>query len=93
MRRLLTTVVALALVATAVPVFALNSGNDIIVPAAGRGTPWATDLYIANPGDIAVTGSVFWLVRGVANPSPASFSFSLAPGETGIYDDVMNPVG
>ncbi len=89
MRRLLTAVVALALVATAVPVFALNSGADIIVPAAGRGTPWVTDLYIANPGDTAVTGSVFWLVRGVTNPNPTSFDFTLEPGETGIYEDVI----
>jgi hypothetical protein len=89
MRRLLTAVVALALVATAVPVFALNSGTDIIVPAAGRGGPWVTDLYIANPGDTAVTGSVFWLVRGVANPDPRSFDFTLEPGETGVYEDVI----
>ena len=89
MRRLIIAVVALALVASAVPVFALNSGTDIIVPAAGRGGVWITDLYVANPGDTTVSGSVFWLVRGVANPNPASFDFSLAPGETGIYEDVI----
>ncbi len=89
MRRLIIAVVVLALVATAAPVFALNSGSDIIVPAAGRGAPWATDLYIANPGDTSVTGSVYWLVRGVANPNPASFDFSLEPGETGVYEDVI----
>jgi len=89
MRRLIIAIVALALVATAVPVFALNSGTDIIVPAAGRGGVWITDLYVANPGDTTVSGSVFWLVRGVANPNPASFDFSLAPGETGIYEDVI----
>ena len=89
MRRLIIAFVVLALVATVAPVFALNSGTDIIVPAAGRGAPWATDLYIANPGDTTVAGSVFWLVRGVANPNPASFDFSLAPGETGIFEDVI----
>jgi hypothetical protein len=89
MRRLIIAVVALALAATTAPVFALNSGTDLIVPAAGRGAPWGTDLYIANPGDTTVTGTVYWLVRGVANPNPASFSFSLAPGETGIYEDVI----
>ena len=89
MRRMLTTVVALALVATALPVFALNSGTDIIVPAAGRGAPWATGLYVANPGLTTVTGSVFWLVRGAANPNPTSFDFTLAPGETGVYEDVI----
>ncbi len=89
MRRLIIAVVALALVATAAPVFALNSGTDIIVPAAGRGAPWGTDLYIANPGDESVTGSVFWLVRDQANPNPMSFDFSLAPGETGVFEDII----
>ena len=89
MRRLIIAVVALALVATAAPVFALNSGTDIIVPAAGRGAPWVTDLYVANPGDTTVTGSIFWLVRGQANPAPASISFSIAPGATAIYEDII----
>jgi len=89
MRRLIIAVVVLALVATAAPVFALNSGTDIIVPAAGRGTPWATDLYVGNPGDTTVTGSIFWLVRGQANPAPASISFSIAPGATAVYDDII----
>jgi hypothetical protein len=90
MRRLITAVVALALVATAAPVLALNTGTDIIVPAAGRGTPWVTDLYVANPGDTTVTGSIYWLVRGVANPNPVSVSFSLAPGETAVYADIIS---
>jgi hypothetical protein len=89
MRRLIITIVALALAASAAPVFALNAGPDIIVPAAGRGTPWVTDLYIANPGNDTVSGSVYWLVRGAANPNPTSFSFTLSPGETGVYDDVI----
>jgi hypothetical protein len=89
MRRLIIAFVALALAATAAPVFALNSGTDVIVPAAGRGAPWGTDLYIANPGDTTVNGSVFWLVRGQANPSPASFTFSVAPGATAVYEDVI----
>ena len=89
MRRLIIAVVALALVATASPVFALNSGTDIIVPAAGRGGVWITDLYVNNSGDTTVTGSIFWLVRGQANPSPASISFSIAPGATAIYEDII----
>ncbi len=88
MRRLITTVVALALVATAAPVFALNSGTDIIVPAAGRGAPWGTDLYIANPGETTVTGSVYWLVRG-GKPEPHLVDFSLAPGATSVFADII----
>jgi hypothetical protein len=89
MRRLITACVALALAATAAPALALISGTDIIVPAAGRGAPWGTDLYIANPGDTTVTGSVYWLVRGQANPNPTSIAFSLAPGETAVLADVI----
>ena len=90
MRRLIISIVVLALVATAAPVFALNSGTDIIVPAAGRGGVWVTDLYVANPGDTTVTGSIFWLVRNQGNPSPASITFSLAPGETAVLADIIN---
>jgi hypothetical protein len=89
MRRLIIAVVVLALVATAAPVFALNSGTDIIVPAAGRVSGWVTDLYIANAGDTTVTGSVFWLIRDTVNPNPVSITFSIAPGETAIYDDII----
>lgn len=89
MHRLITACVALALAATAAPALALISGTDIIVPAAGRGAPWGTDLYIANPGDTTVTGSVYWLVRGQANPNPTSIAFSLAPGETAVLADVI----
>ena len=89
MRRFLILLVAVALVATAAPVFALQSGTDIIVPAAGRGGGWITDLYVANPGDSTASGSVYWLVRGQSNPAPISISFTLEPGETAVFDDVI----
>jgi len=89
MRRLIIATVMLALVATTAPVFALNTGTDILVPAAGRGTPWVTDLYVANPGDETVTGMIYWLVRGQSNPSPASISFTIAAGATAIYEDII----
>ena len=87
MRKLLI-MIALVTMATG-SVFALNPGQDIIVPAAGRGGPWVTDLYVMNPGSTVVTGSIFWLVRDQGNPSPASISFSLAPGATEILEDVI----
>ena len=71
------------------PVLALSPGQDVIVPAAGRGGPWVTDLYVMNPGDSTVSVTVAWLVRGVANPTPATFSFALASNETEILDDVI----
>ena len=89
MRRLIIATVVLALAATTAPVFALNTGTDIIVPAAGRGAPWVTDLYVANPGSETVTGMIYWLVRGQANPSPVSISFTIAAGSTAVYEDII----
>jgi hypothetical protein len=89
MRRLITAVLTFALAASAAPAFALLPGTDIIVPAAGRGAPWGTDLYMNNPGETTVTGSIFWLVRGQSNLTPASISFSIAPGETAVYEDII----
>jgi hypothetical protein len=90
MRRLITACVVLALAAAAAPAMALVGGTDIIVPAAGRGTPWVTDLYIANPGTTTANGTVYWLVRGQANPSPVSVTFTLAPGETAVFADIIS---
>ena len=77
------------LIGMALPVESLNPGTDILVPAAGRGGSWVTDLYVMNPGEVAVDGSVFWLVRGQANTNPISVSFSLQPGETLVMTDVV----
>ncbi len=77
------------LIGTALPVGALNPGTDVLVPAAGRGGSWVTDLYVMNPGEVAVDGSVFWLVRGQANTNPISVPFSLQPGETLVMTDVV----
>jgi len=90
MRRFITCLIAVALVATAAPALALNSGTDIIVPAAGRGGPWVTDLYVANPGDVSVNGTIYWLVRDQVNLDPVSIDFVLGPGETGIFADIIN---
>ncbi len=89
--------VLLGLVATlalALPAAALSPGTDILVPAAARGdgannSTWITDLCLYNPGTVAVTGSVAWMVRNQANASPQTFSFTLLPGETLCIDDVI----
>ena len=88
MRHFTTTVTALIVLAS-VPALALNSGTDILVPAAGRAEPWRTDLYVMNPGSSPVAVTVSWLVRGQANPSPDSFTFSLAAGRTQIFEDII----
>ena len=87
MRKLL--IVSALVTLAAGSVFALSPGQDIIVPAAGRGAPWVTDLYVMNPGNTTVTVTVAWLVRGQANPTPGFFDFSLAPGATEVLDDVI----
>ncbi len=76
-------------IGSVLPVEALNPGTDVLVPAAGRGGSWVTDLYVLNPGNAAVDGSVFWLVRGQANTDPISVPFSLQPGETLVMTDVL----
>ena len=78
------------LIGSVLPVAALNPGTDVLVPAAGRGGSWVTDLYVMNPGVVAVDGSVFWLVRGRANTNPVSVPFSLQPGETLVMADVLS---
>jgi hypothetical protein len=76
-------------VALAAPALALNSGTDILVPAAGRTGVFVTDLYIMNPGDSSVSVTLSWLVRGQANPNPVTTTFNLLPGETAVFDDVI----
>jgi len=86
-RRLLTSIFLIALAAA--PAVALSPGETLIVPAAGRGAPWGTDLYVMNPGSATVDVTVYWLVRNQANPSPASITFSLPAGDTEVLDDVI----
>jgi len=86
-RRLLTLTFLLTLAVS--PVLALSPGQDVIVPAAGRGGPWVTDLYVMNPNDTTVTVTVFWLVRGAANPDPDWVTFDLLSNETEVLVDVI----
>lgn len=87
MQRLLTLSVLLILAAGSV--LALSPGQEVIVPAAGRGAPWGTDLYIMNPGTSTVSVTVSWLVRGANNTAPDHFSLSIMAGETAVLEDVI----
>jgi hypothetical protein len=78
----------LAILATATGL-ALSPGETVIVPAAGRGAPWGTDLYVMNPGSSTVDVTVSWLVRDQANTNPASINFSLPAGDTMVLEDVI----
>lgn len=68
---------------------ALNTGTDLLVPAAGRGNGWVTDLYILNPGSQTAMVSVFWLPRKQANTDPAHMEYSLSAGQTLSLEDVI----
>jgi len=88
MRRSISLVIVLIAMAAA-PVLALSPGMDVLVPAAGRGGVWVTDLYEMNPGDSTVNVTVYWLVRNQSNTAPQSFNFNLVPGETAVFSDVI----
>jgi hypothetical protein len=68
---------------------ALSPGTDLVVPAAARTGLWVTDLYLLNPGTQQAQVSIQWLVRGQANPEPASFELELAPEQTVVLADVI----
>jgi len=74
----------------ALPAAALNTGNDLLVPAAGRSGVWVTDLYILNPGNQTVGVSVFWLTRNQVNENPMQLDYSLAAGQTLSLEDVIS---
>jgi len=82
------------LAAGAAPALALNSGTDLLVPAAARGaglagSTWLTDLYVLNPGSESVSVTLYWLVRNQANSNPASQTFTVLAGETLVLADVI----
>src|SRR6266540_5292495 len=91
MRRLL---VSLLVFAFALPLFAAFSGTDVFVGAAGRGpgaagSDWYTSVWIHNPGGAPATVVAYLLLRNQTNPSPASQTITVQPGETRRIDNVV----
>lgn len=75
-------------------VFAIQSGTDLIVPAAGSGpgvapAQWVTSLYLLNPGSASVEVSIAWLVRDSANPNPLTVTRTIPAGSALILDDAI----
>ncbi len=67
----------------------------IVVPAAAhvRGaadTNWRTDLEIYNPTDATVTYAIALLERGQPNPTPEEVTYTIDPGESVRFDDVVD---
>lgn len=69
-------------------------GNSAVIPTAGHlpgaaGTLWRTDLAVTNLGPTRSGFSLALLERGQANPAPESRSFTLDPGLSATYPDVV----
>jgi len=78
---------------SAARLFAGFASQESFLPAVGRGsgngidfftTVWATNLTSA-----PVSFTFEFLKQGQGNPSPASFTDSLAPGQTKVYENVI----
>jgi hypothetical protein len=73
---------------------ATQIGTDIIVPAGARTTgrnnsQWIMTMYILNPGLTTAATNVDWLVRNRDNSNPARQTYSIAPGQTLVLEDLI----
>ncbi len=82
--------------AIAAPVFGGFSSSELFLPAVGRiagsgGAQFYTTVWATNPSTSATVHFTFqFLKQGQANPgSVPSFTDSLAPGETKIFENVI----
>ncbi|MGH9444034.1 MAG: tail fiber domain-containing protein [Thermoanaerobaculia bacterium] len=70
------------------------SSSESFLPAVGRvsgngGAQFFTTVWATNLTGAAVTFTFDFLQQGQANLSPASFDDSLAPGQTKVYENVV----
>jgi hypothetical protein len=90
-RRLL---VSCALVMVPFVVQAGFPGTDVYIASAGQGagsggSMWRTTLWISNPGGTTANCEIRLLLRNQANPSPDTYSLTVAAGDTVRYDDAV----
>ena len=76
------------------PVFAGFAGTETYLAAVGNpagsgGSQFYADVWVTDVGASSVTFTFQFLRAGQANPSPASFSDTLSPGQTKRYSDVV----
>jgi hypothetical protein len=86
---------ALALL-SCVPVFGGFAATEVYLPAVGRvagaGDPpsqFYTTTWISNLTGATVHFSFQFLKQGQANPAPQTFNDTLAPGQTKLYENVV----
>ncbi len=85
---------ALVLLGSAGPAVAGFASAETFLPAVGRvagqgGAQFYTTVWATNLTGASVAFTFEFLKQGQANPSPASFTDSLAPGETKVYENVV----
>jgi hypothetical protein len=73
---------------------ALNSDDELWVPAAARGrgagqSLWMTDLHVMNLGEETVTVEISWLERNADNSNAASELFEIEGGATLVLEDAV----
>jgi hypothetical protein len=89
--------VFLIFLGTISPARAGFTGDELILPAAGRvigagGEEFITTVWVSNPTPAPVHFQMQFLAAGQANPSPASVTDTLAAGETKTYEDIVETV-
>src|SRR5512146_2044034 len=82
------------LLVSAVPTFAGFASTETYLPAVGRvpgknGAQFYTTVWATNLTSAPQTFTFEFLKTGQSNPSPASFHDSLAPGQTKVYENVV----
>src|SRR5512137_2250548 len=72
------------------------AGTDLFIPMAGRGigaypSNWFTTVYLYNPNPTVVSVDLTFLERNKDNVavSPPKVTDTLAPGETKIYENIV----
>ncbi|MGD1148771.1 MAG: hypothetical protein ABR961_12575 [Thermoanaerobaculaceae bacterium] len=91
MRKALVALFCLALAGSSL---AVMPGTDLFVPAVAHtqgfgGAQWRADLWILNPSASQTANVSVYLLLRQANPSPASQSMTINPGETVYFNDVI----
>jgi len=92
--RVFVCLLAAAVLGGTVPAFAGFASTESFLPAVGRlpgkfGAQFYTTVWATNLTGATVSFTFDFLKQGQANPAPASFSDTLSPGETKVYENVV----
>jgi len=82
------------IIGAALPSHAGFSSAEVFLPAVGRiggqgGLQAYTTVWVTNLTGATETFTLQFLKQGQANPTPASFSDTLSPGQTKVYENVI----